>query len=148
MIVTTLSAMLAQDLGKCGITSYDVWLADEDPSEETLAWCADNGVRVSTRKGVKAYHQPEWPRRTRCKEGNLAYFYDTEGYELYDIVCQFDADHVPSPSYLAAVLPAYADPRVGYVACPSICDANADVSWAVRGRLWLEAYMHGPWVRN
>jgi hypothetical protein len=34
--------------------------------------------------------------------------------------------------------------QVGYVALPSICGANSDVSWAVRGRLYQEAYMHGP----
>jgi hypothetical protein len=60
------------------------------------------------------------------------------------VVCQFDADHVPDPSYLSAVLPLFVNPRIGYVACPSICDANKDVSWAVRGRLYIEAYMHGP----
>ena len=36
-------------------------------------------MRVSTREGVAAYHRPSWPRRTRCKEGNLAFFYDTWG---------------------------------------------------------------------
>lgn len=34
--------------------------------------------------------------------------------------------------------------QVGYAALPSICGANSHVSWAVRGRLYLEAYMHGP----
>ena len=76
----TLAAMLAQDF------PHDTWLADEDPAPETLAWCQENGVRVSTRKGVAAYHQATWPRRTRCKEGNLAYFYDHYGYQNYDIV--------------------------------------------------------------
>ena len=56
---------------------------------------------------------------------------------------QFDADHVPEETYLSAVLPLFVDPRIGYVACPSICDANKDVSWAVRGRLYIESYMHG-----
>lgn len=34
-------------------------------------------------------------------------------------------------------------PQVGYVALPSICGANSNTSWAVRGRLYQEAYMHG-----
>ena len=30
---------------------FDVWLADEDPSAETIDWCAQRGIRISTRKG-------------------------------------------------------------------------------------------------
>jgi cellulose synthase (UDP-forming) len=67
----TLEAMLAQDY------PHDTWLADEAPDDATRAWCAAHGVRISSRQGIAAYHRAEWPRRTRCKEGNLAYFYDT-----------------------------------------------------------------------
>ncbi|OOY29806.1 N-acetylglucosaminyltransferase [Thioclava sp. L04-15] len=133
----TLEAMLAQDY------PHDTWLADEDPAPETLAWCAAHGVKVSSRKGVDAYHQATWPRRTRCKEGNLAYFYDHWGYRDYDIVSQLDADHVPSPGYLLEMLRPFADPDVGYVSAPSICAANADKSWAARTRLYFEAAFHG-----
>ncbi|MBW6506100.1 MAG: glycosyltransferase [Rhodobacteraceae bacterium] len=133
----TLHAMLAQDY------PHDTWLADEDPSAETLLWCAAHGVRVSSRKGVMDYHQPTWPRRTRCKEGNLAYFYDMFGYDDYDIVSQLDADHVPQPGYLREILRPFADPAVGYVSAPSICSANATQSWAARTRLHVEAAFHG-----
>ncbi len=133
----TLEAMLAQDY------PHHTWLADEDPSQETLKWCAQNGVRISTRKGVAAYHQPVWPRRTRCKEGNLAYFYDFWGYEEYDIVSQLDADHVPQPGYLREMIRPFADPGVGYVSAPSICASNARESWAARTRLHTEAAFHG-----
>src|SRR5205085_7524266 len=37
----------------------------------------------------------------------------------------------------------FADPNVGYVSAPSICDKNASESWAARGRLYVEANMHG-----
>ncbi len=137
LLKITLLAMLEQDY------PHDTWLADEDPSSETMAWCADHGVKISTRKGVDAYHQTTWPRRTRCKEGNLAYFYDHFGYENYDIVSQFDADHVPQPGYLREILRPFADPEVGYVSAPSICSANADQSWAARTRLHAEAAFHG-----
>lgn len=122
---------------------YDTWLADEDPSQETLAWCRARGVAVSCRKGVAAYHRPTWPRRTKCKEGNLAYFYDRWGYRDYDVVAQLDADHVPAPAYLAAMVRPFADPRVGYAAAPSICDRNVGESWVVRARLFVEATLHG-----
>ena len=90
----TLEAMLAQDY------PHHTWLADEDPDPETRDWCSRHGVRISTRKGVTAYHQPVWPRRTRCKEGNLAYFYDFSADENYDIVSHVDADRVPRLEYL------------------------------------------------
>ena len=138
VVQKTLLAMLAQE----GL-SFDVWLADEDPDEETRRWCAAHGIRISTRKGIEAYHRSEWPRRTRCKEGNLAYFYDQYGYDGYDFVAQFDADHVPDPTYLREVIRPFSDPRVGYVSAPSICDANAAQSWAARGRLYAEASLHG-----
>lgn len=46
----------------------------------------------------------------------------------------------PAPTLGRLLAPAV---QVGYVACPSICGANADVSWAVRGRLFFESYFHG-----
>jgi len=137
VVKETLLAMLAQDV------PHDTWLADEDPQPATEAWCSEHGVRISSRKGVKAYHKAEWPRRTRCKEGNLAYFYDHFGYDGYDIVAQSDADHVPQAGYLREMLLPFADPSVGYVSAPSICSKNAKVSWAARTRLHAEAMFHG-----
>lgn len=139
VVRTTLEAMLTQNYP----APYDVWLADEDPAPETISWCEENGVHISTRRGQADYHRPTWPRRTRCKEGNLAYFYDIYGYEKYDFVCQFDADHVPQPEYLTEALRPFNDPKVGYVSAPSICDKNADKSWSARGRLYVEASLHG-----
>src|SRR5208337_3056145 len=133
----TLEGMLNQDV------PHDSWLADEAPSDETREWCEKHGVRISTRQGRADYHRVEWPRRTRCKEGNLAFFYDTYGYEAYDFVAQLDADHVPAPNYLREMLRPFSDPRIGYVSAPSICDANALSSWAARGRLYAEAPLHG-----
>lgn len=137
VVARTLEAMLAQDY------PHDTWLADEDPTQETLSWCIEHGVKVSTRKGRADYHRATWPRRTRCKEGNLAYFYDHYGYERYDFVSQLDADHVPSPTYLRHVIAPFADPKVGYVSAPSICDNNAASSWVARSRLYVEGMIHG-----
>ena len=133
----TLGAMLAQE------HPHDTWLADEDPAYETISWCKAHGVAISTRKGVAAYHRSSWPRRTRCKEGNLAYFYDHYGYSLYDFVVQMDADHVPAPGYLREMLKPFSEDEVGYVSAPSICDKNAAASWSARGRLYVEATVHG-----
>jgi cellulose synthase (UDP-forming) len=134
----TLNAMLEQvDY------DYDIWLADEAPTEETRTWCAERGIFISSRFGVEDYHRKTWPRRTRCKEGNLAYFYDHFGYDRYDLVAQFDADHAPDKTYLREIMRPFADPSVGYVSAPSICDSNASESWSARGRLQAEASMHG-----
>jgi len=137
VVKATLLAMLAQSY------PHDTWLADEDPRPETILWCQTHSVSISCRKGIEDYHRPTWPRRTRCKEGNLAYFYDTIGYQAYDFVVQLDADHVPANGYLEAMLRPFVNPAVGYVAAPSICDANAQTSWSARGRLYAEATMHG-----
>ena len=137
---STLSAMLAQDFP----IPYDVWLCDEQPSAEILEWCAAHGVVIATRHGVETYHRDGWPRRTRCKEGNLAYFYDHWGYRNYDVVAQLDCDHRPVPTYLAEIVRPFSDPAVGYVAAPSVNDANAHGSWSARGRLHREATFQGP----
>ena len=137
VVKRTLEAMLDQSY------PHDTWLADEDPQPETVAWCEANGVRISTRKDVPEYHRAEWPRRTRCKEGNLAYFYDHYGYEQYDFVSQLDADHVPTRTYLEEIMRGFADPEVGYVSAPSICSNNAKESWAARTRLYTESAFHG-----
>lgn len=137
IVKTTLCAMLAQDINH----PYDVWLADEDPSEDTKLWCAENFVRISSRKGVDEYNNVDWPRRRKCKEGNLMYFYDKFGYENYDVVFQFDSDHAPTPSYLKNSLPAFMDPEVSYVAMPNI---NKNVSWISDARRTQEAWYYGP----
>ncbi|NET32130.1 MAG: glycosyltransferase [Cyanothece sp. SIO1E1] len=137
IVQKTLEAMLAQAY------PHDNWLADEDPQPETIAWCEAHSVKISTRKGIEIYHRSSWPRRTKCKEGNLAYFYDMVGYTHYDFVVQLDADHVPEPGYLEAMIRPFVNPAVGYVAAPSICDANADESWVVNARAFVEATMHG-----
>ena len=137
MVRRTLEAMLNQTY------PHDTWLADEDPDEETIAWCEANGVRISTRKDRPDYHQTEWPRRTRCKEGNLAFFYDHFGYDDYDFVSQLDADHVPTPTYLHEIMRGFADPEIGYVSAPSICANNERESWAARTRLYTESAFHG-----
>lgn len=138
VVETTLKAMIAQDIDGY---PYDVWLADEDPLDSATSWCLDNGVRISSRKGIENYNNVDWPRRRKCKEGNLSYFYDTWGYENYDVVFQFDSDHAPTPTYLKNSLPAFMDPDVSYVAMPNI---NKHGSWISNARQTQEAWYYGP----
>jgi cellulose synthase (UDP-forming) len=126
MVRATLEAMLAQDFP----FPYDTWLVDESPPPETRRWCAERGIQISTREGVAAYDRPTWPRRTCCKEGNLAYSYDMWGYDLYDVVAQLDADHVPTPDYLRHMLVPSATRSWGTWLPP----ASATATPAGRGR--------------
>ncbi|GHO66912.1 hypothetical protein KSC_058040 [Ktedonobacter sp. SOSP1-52] len=139
VVEKTLAAMKAQTFPR----TFDVWLADEDPSEEIVAWCIAHGIWISCRKNMPGYQNTIWPRRQKSKEGNLSYFYDTCGYRLYDFVVQLDADHVPEPTYLLNMITPFGDPAIGYVAAPSICDANAASSWPARARLYAEGGLHG-----
>jgi cellulose synthase (UDP-forming) len=123
---------------------YDVWLADEDPQQETLEWCNQNNVKISTRKGNPHYFNETHPRKKKCKEGNLMYFYDNYGFKNYDFVIQFDADHKPEYHFATEVMKEFSDPNVGYVASPSICDLNLGQSWTVKARLFWESTLHGP----
>lgn len=134
----TVLACLAQKF------AHDTWVADENPTEETKKWCEEHGVKISTRFGVAEYHNEKWPSRTKCKEGNLAYFYDKYGYDNYDFVVQLDIDHVPGEDYLEEMIRPFVDEKVGYVSAPSICDANKKESWSARARLYAEGIMHGP----
>ncbi len=138
VIKKTLKGMLSQEY------PHDTWVADEDPTPEAMAWYKENGVKVSCRKDDARYHNEKWPRRKKCKEGNLAYFYEQYGYEGYDVVIQLDADHVPEEGYLLAMLKPFADETVGYVAAADICDNNKHTSWASRARIQSSALFHGP----
>ena len=143
VVQATLRGFLAQDVPE-GATVH-AWVADERPSDDMLAWCAENGVRVSTRFGKMEYHRADWPKRTKCKEGNLRYFYD-EHIGEYDVVCQFDCDHIPTPGYLAAVIPRFDDDRVAYVAAPNL--STRAPSWFGRARRELEAPYYGTYLSS
>ncbi len=138
VVQKTILGMLAQDY------PHDNWVADEDPTEEALLWYKRHNVQVSCRKDVPGYHNDTWPRRKKCKEGNLAYFYDHYGYEKYDIVAQLDADHIPDPDYLSNMVRPFHNKKVGYVSAPSVCDGNFDNSWSSRARGYSESMFHGP----
>lgn len=143
-LVRTLSSLVQQQYTSSPV---DVWLADEAADSLTRLWCEANGVQIISRKGVDAYHNTKWPRRTRCKEGNLAHFYETVGYDRYDFVFQFDSDHAPEPDYLKKAMPYFlSDPNVSYLAFPSINDQCVDASWIGRARLVSDAHDNGTFA--
>jgi cellulose synthase (UDP-forming) len=131
----------------------DIYLASEDcgrklGQEDLLAdFCQKNRIIISCRAGLNAYNRDAFPRRKRCKEGNLSYFYDafvlSNPRNRYVYSFQFDVDHVPTPGYFAAMLHGFADPQVGLVTAPSICNANKGESMWTLPRAVLEAMLHG-----
>jgi cellulose synthase (UDP-forming) len=140
LLIRSLVAMKSQKFDY----PYDVWLADEDPTPTMLDWCSKNGVNVSSRKDDPEYHNETYPRKARTKEGNLMYFYDKFGFENYDFVTQFDADHAPEPDFLEEAIKCFNNPKVGYVSSPSITDGNLEDSWTVAARCNWESTTHGP----
>jgi cellulose synthase (UDP-forming) len=140
LLIRTLTCMLNQDFPY----PYDVWIADENPTAKMQAWCKANGVNISTRLDAPEYHNDTFPRKAKTKEGNFAYFYDHFGYDNYDFISQFDADHAPDSHYLKEIIRHFADPKVGYVSAPSIIDANPEDSWTVIARSHWESTTHGP----
>lgn len=139
MVTKTLEAMLTQKFPY----RYDVWLATEKRDEEIMVWCSKHNVNISCRDGFEQYQQPTFPHKSRCKEGNLSFFYEKSGGYSYDYVCQLDADHIPTNTYLWEMTKPFADLSVGYVAAPSICDINSKESWIANARLYSDASMHG-----
>ncbi len=140
LLIRTLTCMLNQDFPY----PYDIWIADENPTLEMQLWCKKNGVNISTRLDAPEYHNDTFPRKAKTKEGNFAYFYDNFGYNNYDFVSQFDADHAPDKNYLKEIVRHFADPEIGYVSAPSIIDANPEDSWTVTARSHWESTTHGP----
>ena len=136
----TLLSMKAQALPY----KHDVWLMDEDPSAGLVEWCRERGIYVASRKGIASYQNETYPGRAKTKEGNIRYFLDHWGYEMYDFLIQFDADHAPEPDFAFQVMREFNDERVGYVASPSIVDGNIEESWTVKARNYWEATNHGP----
>ena len=84
----------------CARTSHSGTTSGSATRRRTTGSWRGAGSTASACRAAKAsrsYHRATWPRRTRCKEGNLAYFYDHWGYRDYDVVAQLDCDHVPGP---------------------------------------------------
>lgn len=140
MVKLTLKCMLAQNYPD----KFDVWLADEDPTPEVLSWCRTNGVGVTTRKGKPEFNRKSYPGQAKTKEGNTLSWYSMVGYDNYDFVVQMDSDHAPGrPDYLRHMIAPFVNPKVGMVAAPSMNDSNMNESWAARGRVYVEANVHG-----
>ena len=137
----TLSAMLDQDF-RCPTTCG---CATSGRAPSIIDWCDENGVMLASRNGVD-----EVPPR------DLAAADQVQGRQPRLLLRPLGLPLLRrgrparlrssrrSRTYLSEVVRPFSDPAVGYVAAPSVCDANAGGSWAARGRLHREAAFHGP----
>ncbi len=110
---------------------HDNWVLDEGGNPRVEALCAQYGINYWSRHGVPEFNQAKWPFQTKTKSGNYNSWFHQIGYENYDYVVQLDSDHIPQPSYLDEVLGYFTDPKVAYVALPSVY-RNLD-DWTARG---------------
>jgi Glycosyltransferase like family 2 len=111
---------------------HDTWVLDEGDDARVKALCARVGARHFSRKPFDHYRTPEGPFQARSKHGNYNAWLDAHGVAHYEIVVNFDPDHVPEPTFLDEVLGYFDDPRVGYVQAAQVY-YNQRASFIARG---------------
>jgi glycosyl transferase family 2 len=94
---------------------HDTWVLDEGDDESVKALCARLGAQHFSRKPFVYYQSMQGPFQARSKHGNYNAWLDAYGFWQYDILVNFDPDHVPESTFLHEVLGYFDDPRVGYV---------------------------------
>ena len=103
----TLRGMLRQRMPY----AYDVWLADERPDAETLAWCDANGVRVSSRDGVDALPPQRRGRAARARRRATSPTSTTAGATARTTSSRSSTPTtVPRPTYLREIVRAVRRP--------------------------------------
>ena len=144
MLRDSLSAMVAIDY------PHDTWVLDEGDDEEVKALCEELGAWHFSRKHLPEFRTSSGRYEARTKHGNLNAWLSQVGFERYDVVTQFDPDHVPQRRYLREVLPYLEDRSVGYVQCPQVY-YNQAANYVARGGAeetygyysWIEMTNHG-----
>ena len=94
---------------------HDTWVLDEGDDGEVNALCTRLGARHFSRKPFAHYQTSRGPFQARSKHGNYNAWLEACGLAPYNILVNFDPDHVPEPTFLHQVLGYFDDPRVGYV---------------------------------
>lgn len=114
--------MLAVTLQALAKLSYphDTWLLDETNSDSVVALCSRLGVRHFTRKHQPSFNTAAGMFEAGSKHGNYNAWLTSVGYSRYDVLCAFDPDHVPVPSFLSEVLGYLDQENIGYVQAPQV----------------------------
>ncbi|MGH9276915.1 MAG: glycosyltransferase [Acidimicrobiales bacterium] len=94
---------------------HDTWVLDEGDADEVRQLCDRLGARHFTRKGRPEYQTVTGAFASKTKHGNYNAWLAAAGYEAYDIIVNFDPDHIPEPHFLERTLGYFDDPEIGYV---------------------------------
>jgi len=112
MLRRTVQAMVAMDY------PHDAWVLDEGDDPEVRELCGRLGARHFSRRGHDEWVRPQGTYAARTKHGNYNAWLAAVGYEHYDVLANFDPDHVPRREFLERTLGHLRDPAVGYVQAP------------------------------
>lgn len=114
MLEETLTALVAMDY------PHDTWVLDEGDDDAVKDLCRQLGVHHFSRKHMPRYQTSAGTFEARTKHGNYnAWLYET-GFERYDIIADFDPDHIPHRDFLLNVLGYFDDKEIGYVQAPQV----------------------------
>lgn len=111
---------------------HDTWVLDEGDNPHVKALCTAHGVKHYSRKHRPYYQTASGTFQSLSKHGNYNAWLTDVGFERYDIVATFDADHVPDTSMLSSVLGYFNNKEVGYVQLPQVY-YNKNASFIARG---------------
>jgi hypothetical protein len=99
---------------------HETWVLDEGDGGDVKELCSRLGARHFSRRARPEYLTDYGPFERRTKHGNYNAWFDSVGYDSYDVFVGFDPDHVPDASFLEAALGFLRDPRIGYVQLPQV----------------------------
>lgn len=109
MLRQSVRAMVAMRL------PHDTWVLDEGGDPHVAEVCRRLGARHFTRRGVARYQRSEGVFQSCTKHGNYNAWLDAVGYDGYEVIVNFDPDHVPGPAFLERTIGYLDDPSIGYV---------------------------------
>jgi cellulose synthase (UDP-forming) len=97
---------------------HDTWLLDEGDDAEVKRLCVRLGVLHFSRRHTPKYQTAAGVFEAGSKHGNYNAWLTDIGFDRYDCMTAFDADHMPEPGFLDEVLGYFEDPVIGYVQAP------------------------------
>jgi cellulose synthase (UDP-forming) len=126
MLEETVRGLVAMDY------PHDTWVLDEGDDGDVRALCERLGARHFSRRDRPEYQTERGTFESRTKHGNYNAWLFEIGFERYDVIVDFDPDHVPDSDFLLQVLGYFDDPEVGYVQAAQIY-YNQPASFVARG---------------
>jgi cellulose synthase (UDP-forming) len=126
MLEETLRNLVAMDY------PHDTWVLDEGDDLRVKALCRQLGAHHFSRKSLPHYQTDEGCFRARSKHGNYNAWLVEHGWAQYDLIVNFDPDHVPVATFLHEVLGYFDNPQIGYVQAAQAY-YNQEASFIARG---------------